>query len=90
MANPKIGVEMNVKALEPEETYLLREALLKHRPSLLTMIELIGIVPLNDEQREELRGAIADELLETGLGKDDEPNKRGLLLEQLIDRLGHL
>jgi hypothetical protein len=90
MENPKIGVKMNTKVLKSEETDLLREILLRHRSPLSTMIDSIGIVPLTNEQREELRGVIADELVETGLGKDDEPNERGLLLERLIDRLGHL
>ncbi|MGZ3595248.1 MAG: hypothetical protein ACXU9G_06275 [Syntrophales bacterium] len=81
---------MNTKVLKSAETDLLREVLLKLRPPLLTMIDSIGIVPLTDNQREELRSVVADELVETGLGKDDEPNERGLLLEHLIDRVGHL
>ena len=79
-----------LKALIVEEIDLIKEILSKHHPSLLPIMDSIGIVPISDEQREELRGAIADELLETALSKDDEPNKRGLLLEHLIDLLGHL
>jgi hypothetical protein len=56
---------------------------------------MIGIVAfqsavLTNDQREELRQILTDELMETGLGDDDEPNERGLLLEELIDKLGHL
>ena len=78
-----------MKMLKLEETIQLREIIQKHRPSLLSILDSIGIIPLTDEQREEFRGAIADELLETGLNESDEPNQRGLLLEDLIDRLGH-
>lgn len=57
------------------------------------MIGVLGSlqeVQLTEYQREELRQAVTDELTETGLRDDDEPNARGLLLEELIDRLGHL
>jgi len=79
-----------LKVLRVEEVNLLKEVLLKHNPSLLTIMDSIGVVPITDEKREELRGVISEELLETGLGKDDEPNEHGLLLEHLIDILGHL
>jgi hypothetical protein len=35
-----------------------------------------------------LREIVADELLETGLSADNEPNARGHLLEAIIDWLG--
>jgi hypothetical protein len=44
---------------------------------------------LSDEQRETLRELLSDELVETGLGPDDEPNERGRLIEAAIDWLGH-
>jgi len=81
---------MSINMLKLDETNLLKEVLLRHQPSRMTMLDSIGIVPLTNDQREELREVIADELLETGLDKNDEPNERGLLLEHLIDRLGHL
>jgi hypothetical protein len=45
---------------------------------------------LTEEQQDELRQTLTDEIMETGLREDDEPNGRGLLLEELIDKLGHL
>jgi len=45
---------------------------------------------LTEEHRDELRQTLTHELMETGLREDDEPNGRGLLLEELIDKLGHL
>lgn len=65
---------------------LLDEILLRRCPN-------VGFVPdtqLSESQREELRQAVTDELIETGLQENDEPNQSGLLLEELIDRLGNL
>lgn len=76
--------------LKSDEKDLLREVLWKHRPNLMILVDDLGNIPLFNAQREELREALADELVETGLDKNDEPNERGLLLEKLIDRLGHL
>lgn len=81
---------MKVARLTNDEIRLLREVISKHQPSLLTIIDQLGIKPLTPEQRDELRAAVADELAETGLREDFEPNRRGLLLEDLIDRLGQL
>lgn len=80
---------MNI-VLDLQELNLLKEVVSKHNPSLLPMINSIGQVPLSFEQRESIREAIADEFIETGVGENDEPNDRGLSLESLIDRLGHL
>lgn len=80
----------NIKRLKLEETELLREVLLKQSPSLLKLMEIIGIVPLTNEQKEQLWEAIADELVTTGLGENDEPNERGVLLDDLVGRIGSL
>jgi len=81
---------MSLKMLKSHEMKLLKEVVLKHRPSLLPLLDSLGRVSLTTKQREDLRGAIAEEFSQTGLGKNDEPNSRGRLLENLIDRLGHL
>jgi hypothetical protein len=67
---------------------LLVELVGKHRPELLPLVKLIGLKPLSMEQREDLRSVVATELTESGLDINDEPTKRGLLLEELIDWLG--
>lgn len=69
---------------------LLSEVLWKRDPSMIGVVASLQEVQLSEDQREELRQAITDELMETGLRDDDEPNERGLMLEELIDRLGHL
>jgi hypothetical protein len=75
--------------LKLQEKKILRELLLKHNPSFLPLLDSIGEEALTIEQRESLREVILDEFLETGIEEDDEPNERGRMLEQLIDRLGH-
>lgn len=44
---------------------------------------------LDNVTREELRGILADELVEAGLAADSEPNAHGLMLEATIDWLGN-
>lgn len=43
---------------------------------------------LETEDRETLRGLALEEMLDTGLGPDDEPNPMGMLMEDLIAWLG--
>jgi hypothetical protein len=69
---------------------LLSEIIWKRCPDMIGVLGSLQDVQLTDYQRDELRQAVADEFSETGLRKDDEPNERGLLLEDLIDHLGHL
>ena len=69
---------------------LLSEIVWKRDPSMIGAVASLQDIQLTDDQREDLRQAVTDELIETGLRDDDEPNERGLLLEELIDRLGHL
>lgn len=55
---------------------------------MLYLLDSHEMISLTDEEREELRLAVAAELCESGLKDDDEPNERGLALEVLIDLLG--
>ncbi|MGH9908104.1 MAG: hypothetical protein ACRD8U_21240 [Pyrinomonadaceae bacterium] len=65
---------------------LLTEVISKRAPHLLGLLaQPHG--SLTDSQRDELREIVADEFVETGLRENDEPNKRGLLLEEIIGRL---
>jgi hypothetical protein len=65
---------------------LLRQVVERHCPEHLSKLAKLG--ELSDSERLALQQAVADELLATGLGDDDEPNERGLSLESLIDFLG--
>jgi hypothetical protein len=92
-------------ALSPDMSKLLSEVLRKRNPHLMSKVASSQVVKLSEKQREELRQLIADELIETGLREDDEPKLtssqiryrpkmekvgRGLLLEDLIDKLADL
>jgi hypothetical protein len=72
------------------DSSLLREALARFRPDLLERLATLGQVPLTNDEREDLRAAVAQELLASGLADDDEPNERGYALEEVIDALGRL
>ncbi len=79
-----------IRRLPVPAMQLLRQIVSKHEPDLLRLVGSIGSVPLTTEERESLREIVARELVETGLGPNDEPNDRGLLLEDLIDQLAHV
>lgn len=66
------------------------EGLSSADPSLRPIISGIGVRSLTYEEREKLREALLDELLETGLQDDDEPSNRGHLIEGLIDLVGRI
>ena len=54
-----------------------------------TLLAALERGPISTEAREAIREALADELVETGLGPDAEPNDRGRLIETAIDWLGY-
>jgi hypothetical protein len=80
----------SLPSLTPEELALLRDVLSKRRPDLLSVTARLDIVPLTAGQLEDFRNAVLDELLEFGLGENDEPTPRGVQLDKLIDRLRHV
>ena len=75
--------------LPQEMAAVLREIIQSHRPDLLHIVHSPHDVQLTEQQRDDLRQAVTDEFCQTGLQENDEPNQRGLMLEELIDRLGH-
>lgn len=77
-------------AISAKLSALLSEVVWKRNPSMIGIVASFQNIGLTDDQREELRQILTDELIETGLHENDEPNERGLLLEELIDKLGHL
>lgn len=68
---------------------LIREVISARAPDRIGLIDKLGS-RLDESTRESIRHILADELVETGLRPDDEPNDRGLLIEAAIDWLGHL
>lgn len=80
-------MEFRRRALDKAQLALLGEVLEKQEPALLEELAYLGMLPLTRATREAMREALASELCETGLDPDDEPNTRGLALEDLIDIL---
>lgn len=74
--------------LPPDLAKILRDVITNRRPELANALD--SSEQLTPLERETMRQAIADELTATGLQEDDEPNTRGRLLEEIIDRIGHL
>lgn len=74
--------------LNERELTLLRRIVWSRQPGLQKLTQEIGSAPLREEEREELRGLLAEELTENGLRPDGEPNEHGLEVDRLIGRLG--
>ncbi len=81
---------MSLKPLKTNEMQLLYEVIEKLRPDLIHILDVLGTRVLTTDERDELRSAIVDELVITGMDSEDDVNRRGELLEDLIDRLGNL
>ncbi|MBL8862217.1 MAG: hypothetical protein JNK02_09405 [Planctomycetes bacterium] len=64
---------------------LLREVLEKRAPELMPVLREGSEVVIRQNQKRDIQELIGDELAETGLGDNQEPNVRGLALETLID-----
>jgi hypothetical protein len=60
----------------------------KRQPRLLPFLSINGNLSLEAQQRFDLQQSLGDELCDTGLRADDEPNERGYALEELIDLVG--
>ena len=65
---------------------LLLEVVQARCPEHADSMNRIG--QLSAEERLALQQAVSDELVSSGLGENDEPNKRGVKLEALIDAIG--
>lgn len=75
--------------LSPNMMTLLQLTVERQVPELLPLVDAVGKTPLNETDREALRGVVLSEFLSSGLDSDDEPTSYGLELEALIDALGH-
>ena len=69
---------------------LIREVVEVRAPEQLGVVDKLKSKPLDQDAREALREVLAEELVETGLQDDDEPNERGRLIEAALDWLGHV
>lgn len=74
---------------EPAMIRLVESVLRARAPEKVSVASALPDRPLSGDERELLRELLADELVETGLGPDDEPNERGRVIEDAIDWLAH-
>ena len=68
---------------------LVESILIERCPGAAGLLAAFRNGPLIEKDREAAREILAEELVENGLGPDDEPNHRGHLIEAAIDWLGH-
>jgi len=75
-----------IPKLSPKLRDLLLECL-QSRPDLQNLVCSSEPVTLNPEQKNEIRILIGNELCRSGLKENDEPNRRGLDLEDLVSQV---
>lgn len=75
-------------SLSDDMNRLLQECLLAHRPDLLYLVDSKDLFTVDEDVGNELREAVTDEFIASGLTSADEPNSRGIKLERLIDLIG--
>lgn len=73
--------------LTQRDRELLESVVQRRSPELQPLLSFLGQRRLTRSEREGLRGALADELVATGLDDEDEPTTYGLELDDLIGRL---
>jgi hypothetical protein len=76
-----------MEMINSTDLQLLSEVVWKNKPSLMDAARQVGVKILTEEQREELREVLADELCSTGLKAENEPNERGLRLYSIIGKI---
>lgn len=73
--------------LTQDEQELLRHVVAKRNVKLLPLLSEVGLRPLTNDEREQLRGALVEEFTSMGLRADDEPTDYGRQVDDLIGRL---
>lgn len=84
------GSEFGQEPLTLEDLRRLRDIVLRRSPNLRPLLFKLGTSRLSTEEREALRGAVADEMAASGYLGSPESDRIGRELDDLIDRLGHL
>ena len=81
---------MATLALDKNDLLVLRSILRHRRPDLLPLYNRIGHENLTEDDRLLLQGAVRLEYLDTGIGRDRLPNSKGLILDDLMQRIAYL
>ena len=61
--------------------------ILKSQNRVSFSLEELSSLVFNDKKYEDIKQLVIDEFCKTGLNNEDEPNERGLLIEDLLDNL---
>ena len=77
-------------ALTSEDQALLRDIVLRRAPALASLLNEMSVRQLTEDQQNELRGIVGDELAATGYLGTPESDMRGVRLDDLIDALTHV
>lgn len=78
---------VEARGLNLNERTLLERVLRSREPSLVPLLDRLGRLSLTEEEREDLRSVLADELCERGLDEEDEPTSYGRALDDVIGKL---
>jgi len=73
--------------LPDELDFVLRDLARRRQVDITLLRNDQGCWTLDSTQRKRLIDAVSDEFALTGLDANDEPNARGLILEDILDRL---
>jgi len=76
-------------ALKAQDIDTIRRVVQKQNPSIVGLVDRLGKIPVTGDEIEELRHAIADELLAIGFPDDPTVHDQAMILEELIDKVGH-
>ena len=77
------------KSLPSELEYMLKDIISRRCSSLVDILKKIELGILTEAEKKSLIDVLTEEFCATGLDKDDEPNGRGVLIEDLIDFVNH-
>lgn len=78
------------RPLTRDRRRLLTDLVVRRAPQLETVLAKMDQLALTDDDRDALRDVVIGELCDRGLKPNDEPNEYGLVLDALIDDLGHV
>lgn len=82
-----MGRTKSTVTLSHEEIRLLQEILAKQYPEKVSAVDISLLTKLCSDDITPICQAITEEFCNTGLMPNSEPNKRGLMLEALLDKL---
>jgi hypothetical protein len=75
--------------MEPTDIEMLHDIIAARQPTMINLEMVLGTSQCTNETIDLIQGLLGDELVATGFSDAWEPNGRGLMIEDLIDKVGH-